>query len=92
MGPSVLCSAFYVVAIMYLMMVLGMFVFVILCISLCRWTVSKALFMSSATAMVLCGGWFMLKPFVMMLFMLCSAVVVQCLCAEIRVGVVVMLC
>ena len=60
------------------MMVLGMFVFVILCISLCRWTVSKALLMSSATAMVLCGGWFMLKPFVMMLLMLCSAVVVEC--------------
>ena len=61
---------------MYLMMVLCMFV--ILCTSLFRGAVSKALLMSRATAMVLCGGWFMLKPFVMMLLMLCSAVVVEC--------------
>ena len=41
---------------MNLVIVLGMFVCVILSMSLCKCTVSKALLMSRATAMVLCGG------------------------------------
>lgn len=64
---------------MYFMIVFGMFVCVSLCISLCRLTVSKALDMSRATTTVLCGGFFLLKPCVMRLFMLCSAVFVLCL-------------
>ena len=41
---------------MYLMMVLGMLVFSILFMSVCRCTVSNALDMSNAMASVLCGG------------------------------------
>ena len=40
-------------------------------------TVSNALLMSSATVIVRSGGLFWLKPVVMMLFILCSAVLVQ---------------
>lgn len=42
-------------------------------------TVSKALDMSRATDTVLSGGCGLLKPCVIMLFMACSAVVVECL-------------
>jgi hypothetical protein len=58
-------------------MVVGMVVAWILVISLCRLTVSNALDMSKATATVRCAGLFLLKPVVMMLFTLCSAVVVE---------------
>ena len=56
-----------------------MFVCVSLSINVCMFTVSNALFMSSATAMVrVCGmGW--LKPVATVLLMLCSAVFVECL-------------
>ena len=40
-------------------------------------TVSNALLMSSATVMVRSGGLFWLKPVAMVLFMLCSAVLVE---------------
>ena len=40
-------------------------------------TVSNALLMSSATVIVRSGGLFWLKPVTMMLFMLCSAVLVE---------------
>ena len=40
-------------------------------------TVSNALLMSSATVIVLSGGLFWLKPVAMVLFMLCSAVLVE---------------
>ena len=40
-------------------------------------TVSIALLMSSATVMVRSGGLFWLKPVAMVLFMLCSAVLVE---------------
>ena len=40
-------------------------------------TVSNALLMSSATVLVRSGGLFWLKPVAMMLFMLCSAVLVE---------------
>ena len=62
---------------MNLMMVLGILVLWSLWISVCRLTVSNALLMSSAIAMVRCGGCFLLKPVVMVLFMWCSAVVVD---------------
>ena len=47
---------------MYLSMVCGMFVCVSLSINVCMFTVSNALLMSSATAMVRVGGmgWLML--------------------------------
>ena len=40
-------------------------------------TVSNALLMSSATVIVCSGGLFWLKPVVMVLFMLCSSVLVE---------------
>ena len=40
-------------------------------------TVSNALLMSSATVIVRSGGLFWLKPVAMVLFMLCSAVLVE---------------
>ena len=40
-------------------------------------TVSNALLMSSATVIMRSGGLFWLKPVAMVLFMLCSAVLVE---------------
>ena len=40
-------------------------------------TVSKALLMSSATVIICSGGLFWLKPVALVLFMLCSAVLVE---------------
>lgn len=59
------------------MIVGGMVVFVSLCIKVCRCMVSKALDMSSATAIVRCGGLRWLNPSVICLFIVCSAVVVE---------------
>lgn len=64
------------------MMVLGMFVLCSLFVSLCRCTVSKALDMSNAMAMVLSGGLLLLNPVTMVLFILCSAVVVDLCCLK----------
>ena len=63
---------------MYFVMVLGMLVLCILCISVCRCTVSKAFDMSSAIVTVLWGGFCLLKPCVMVLFMVWRAVTVEC--------------
>ena len=60
-------------------MVCGMFVCVSLSINVCMFTVSNALLMSSATAMVRVGGMDWLKPVATVLLMLCSAVFVECL-------------
>ena len=60
-------------------MVCGMFVCVSLSISVCMFTVSNALLMSHATAMVRVGGMGWLKPVATVLLMLCSAVFVECL-------------
>ena len=65
---------------MYLSMVCGMFVCVSLSINVCMFTVSNALLMSNATAMVRVGGMGWLKPVATVLLMLCSAVFVECLC------------
>ena len=46
-------------------------------VCVCMLTVSKALLMSSATVIVHYGGLFWLKSFEMVLFMLCSAVLVE---------------
>ena len=67
---------------MNFVMVLGMLVLWSLRVSVCRWTVSKALLMSSAIAIVLCGGWRLLNPVVMVLLMWCSAVVVDLCCLK----------
>ena len=58
------------------MMMLGMFASV----SLCMFTVSNALLMSKATAVVRCKGLGLLKPFVIWWQILCKAVCVECLC------------
>ena len=58
-------------------MVCGMFVCVSLSINVCMFTVSNALLMSNATAMVRVGGMGWLKPVATVL--LCSAVFVECL-------------
>ena len=53
-------------------MVCGMFVCVSLSINVCMFTVSNALLMSNATAMVRVGGMGWLKPVATVLLMLCS--------------------
>ena len=55
-------------------MVCGMFVCVSLSVNVCMFTVSNALLMSNATAIVRVGGMGWLKPFATVLLMLCSAV------------------
>ena len=62
---------------MYLIMVCGMFDWCSLCVSVYMLIVSNALLMSSATVIVRSGGLFWLKPVAMVLFMLCSAVLVE---------------
>ena len=56
---------------MYLSMVCGMFVCVSLSINVCMFTVSNALLMSHATAMVRVGGMGWLKPVATMLLSGC---------------------
>ena len=63
---------------MNLMMVLGVDVCNSLFSSVCKLTVSKALLISRAIASVRCGGLFWLKPVVIILFIVCNAVVVEC--------------
>ena len=58
-------------------MVRGMFVWCSLCVSVCILTVSNALLISSANVIVCSGGLFWLKPVTMVLFILCSAVLVE---------------
>ena len=60
------------------MTVFGMFVCNILSVSVCRCTVSNALDISSAMASVRCGGLCWLKPVLIVLFIVCSAVIVEC--------------
>ena len=60
---------------MNLIMVCEMFVWCSLCV--CMLSVSNALLMSSATVSVRSGGLFWLKPVAMVLFMLCSSVIVE---------------
>ena len=62
---------------MNFMIVPGMFACSSFLISVCMFTVSKALLISSATVIVPAGGiW--LNPFATMLFHVCSAVTVEC--------------
>ena len=58
-------------------MVCEMFVWCSLCVCVCMLTVSNALSTSSVTVIVRSGGIFWLKPVAMVLFMLCSAVLVE---------------
>ena len=62
---------------MYLIMVCGMCVWCSLCVNVCMLTVYNTLLMCNATVIVCSGALFWLKPVVMVLFMLCSAVVVE---------------
>ena len=59
--------------------VCGIFVCVSLSICVCMFTVSNALLMFNATAMVRVGGMGWLKPVATVLLILCSAVFVECL-------------
>ena len=63
---------------MNLMIVLGMFVCSSFLISVCMFTVSKAMLISSATVIVREGGAIWLNPFATVLFSVCSAVTVAC--------------
>ena len=60
-------------------MACGMSVCVSLSINVCMFTVSNALLMSNATAMVRVGGMGWPKPAATVPLMLCSAVLVECL-------------
>ena len=57
---------------MYLSIVCGMLVCVSLSVNVCMFTVSNALFMSNATAIVRVGGMGWLKPVAIVLLMLWS--------------------
>ena len=73
-------------------MVCGMLVCVSLSINVYMFTVSNALLMSNATAIVRVGGMGLLKPVATVLLMLCSAVLVECLvlnpCCVVMFGMV----
>ena len=56
----------------------GMFVCNNFLISVCMFTVSKALLISSATVIVRARGAIWLKPFATVLFSVCSFVTVEC--------------
>ena len=60
------------------MIVHGMFVCSSFLISVCMFIVSKALLISSATAIVRTGGAIWLNPFATVLFSVCSAITVEC--------------
>ena len=62
---------------MNLRMVYGMFVWCSLCVSVCMFTVSNALLISSAAAIGRSVGLFWLKPIAIVLFMLCSDVLLS---------------
>ena len=77
---------------MYPSMVCGMFVCVSLSINVCMFTVSNALLMYNATAMVRVGGMGWMKPVTTVLLMLRSAVFVECLvlnpCCVVMFGII----
>ena len=60
-------------------------------ISVCMFTVSKALLISSATVIVRVGGTICLNPFATVLFSVCGAVTVEC-CVCTRVAWVCLVC
>ena len=60
------------------MIVPGMFVCSSFLISVRMFIMSKALLISSATVIVRAGGAIWLKPFVTVLFSVCSAIIVGC--------------
>ena len=63
---------------MNLMVGPGMFVCSSFLISVCMFIVSKALLISSGTVIVRTGGTIRLNPFAMLLFSVCSVVIVEC--------------
>ena len=63
---------------MNLIIVPGMFVCSSFLISVCMFSVSKALLISSATVIVCAGGAIWLNPFSTVLLSVCSAVTVEC--------------
>ena len=73
------------------MIVPGMFVCSSFLISVCMFTVSKALLISSATVIVHVGGAIWLNPFATVLLSVCSAVTIEC-CVCTRVAWVYLVC
>ena len=65
------------VDVLFLNVVCGMFIWCSLCVSMCMLTVSNVLLMFIVTVIVCSGVYFWLKPVAMVLFMLCSAVLVE---------------
>ena len=63
---------------MYLMIVPGILVCSSFLISVCMFTVLKALLISSATVIVRAEGTIWLNPFATLLFTVCSAATVDC--------------
>ena len=63
---------------MNLMIVPGILVSRSFLISVCMFTVSNALLISSATVIVRTGGVIWLNPFATVLFTVCSAITVEC--------------
>ena len=63
---------------MNFMIVRGMLVYIRFLINVCMFIVSKALLLSSATVIARAGGAMCLNPFDMMLFNVCSVVIVEC--------------
>ena len=79
---SMLCSAVFVEFLVLnpcCVVMFGMFVCVSLSVNVCMFTMSNALLMSNATAIVRVGGMGWLKPVATVLLMLCNAVFVECL-------------
>ena len=67
--------------------------YILVCISVCMFIVSKALLISSATEIVRAGGAIWLNPFATVLFSVCSAVtVVLCTCVAWVCLVCLLLC
>ena len=63
---------------MNLMIVPGMLVCSSFLISVCKFIVSKAMLISSATVSIHAGGTIWLNPFTTVLFTVCSSVTVEC--------------
>ena len=66
---------------MYLSIVLGMLVLCSLCMGVCRFTVLNGFKRSRAIATAL-FYFLLLKPLVIVLFISCNAVVLECLCLK----------
>ena len=72
------------VFLMNFMIMSGIFVCSSFLISMCMFIVSKALLRSGATVIVRVGGAVCLSPFAMVLFNVCSSVIIECFVPVLR--------